>query len=88
MDRDSVNGPLRKPALSDRGLPFGDHVVVFRIGGKMFALILLSGEPGSVNPKCDPHWVVELRAQHAAVETARLPRQQTLLEHVGTRRHR
>jgi predicted DNA-binding protein (MmcQ/YjbR family) len=47
--------------------PFGDDVAVFKVGGKMFALVMLAGEPGSVNLKCDPDWALELRAMHAAV---------------------
>ena len=47
--------------------PFGDDVAVFKIGGKMFALVLLTGDPGSVNLKCDPAWALELRARHEAV---------------------
>jgi predicted DNA-binding protein (MmcQ/YjbR family) len=29
--------------------PFGDDVAVFKVGGKMFALVMLEGAPGSVN---------------------------------------
>jgi len=47
--------------------PFGDDVAVFKVAGRMFALVLLAGEPGSVNLKCDPEWALELRATHAAV---------------------
>jgi predicted DNA-binding protein (MmcQ/YjbR family) len=47
--------------------PFGDEVAVFRIGGRMFALVALVGEPGSVNLKCEPDLALELRHQHAAV---------------------
>jgi len=47
--------------------PFGDDVAVFKVGGKMFALVLLNGDPGSVNLKCDPAWALELRARYAAV---------------------
>jgi predicted DNA-binding protein (MmcQ/YjbR family) len=47
--------------------PFGDEVAVFKVGGKMFALVLLTDEPGSVNLKCDPDWALELREVHAAV---------------------
>jgi predicted DNA-binding protein (MmcQ/YjbR family) len=47
--------------------PFGDDVAVFKVGGKMFALVMLTGEPGIVNLKCDPDWALELRATHAAV---------------------
>ena len=47
--------------------PFGDEVAVFKVGGKMFALVMLAGEPGSVSLKCDPDWALELRAVHDAV---------------------
>ena len=47
--------------------PFGDGVAVFKVGGRMFALVSLDGEPGSVNLKCDPDIAVDLRARHPAV---------------------
>jgi len=47
--------------------PFGDEVAVFRVGGRMFALVSLVGEPGSVNLKCDPDLATALRARHLAV---------------------
>lgn len=47
--------------------PFGDDVAVFKVGGKMFALLPLTGDPGSVNLKCDPEWALELRAMYEAV---------------------
>jgi predicted DNA-binding protein (MmcQ/YjbR family) len=47
--------------------PFGDEVAVFKVGGKMFALVALVGDPGSVTLKCDPDWALALRAAHPAV---------------------
>jgi predicted DNA-binding protein (MmcQ/YjbR family) len=47
--------------------PFRDDAAVFKIGGKMFALVMLTGEPGSLNLKCDPDWALELRAMYPAV---------------------
>jgi predicted DNA-binding protein (MmcQ/YjbR family) len=47
--------------------PFGDDVAVFKIAGKMFALVVLTGELGSVTLKCDPTWALELRARYEAV---------------------
>jgi predicted DNA-binding protein (MmcQ/YjbR family) len=46
--------------------PFGDDVAVFKVAGKMFALVALDGEP-EVSLKCDPDWALELRARHDAV---------------------
>jgi predicted DNA-binding protein (MmcQ/YjbR family) len=47
--------------------PFGDGVAVFKVGGRMFALVPLAGEPASVNLKCEPALALELRARYAAV---------------------
>jgi predicted DNA-binding protein (MmcQ/YjbR family) len=47
--------------------PFGDGVAVFKVGGRMFALVPLDGTPGTVNLKCDPDLALELRARHPAV---------------------
>ena len=47
--------------------PFGDDAAVFKVGGRMFALVMLAGEPGSVNLKCDPDRALELRATYTAV---------------------
>ena len=49
------------------GYPFGDDVAVFKVGGKMFALIALTGDLGNVTLKCDPAWGLELRARYEAV---------------------
>jgi len=47
--------------------PFGDEVAVFKIGGRMFALVSLDGQPGSVHLKCDPDLALELRDRYPAV---------------------
>ena len=38
-----------------------------KVGGKMFALVPLSEEPGSVNLKCDPARALELREAYAGI---------------------
>ncbi|WP_460523514.1 MmcQ/YjbR family DNA-binding protein [Flindersiella endophytica] len=47
--------------------PFGDGVAVFKVGGRMFALLPLEGDPASVNLKCEPELALELRARFPAV---------------------
>jgi predicted DNA-binding protein (MmcQ/YjbR family) len=47
--------------------PFGDGVAVFKVGGRMFALVPLDGSPGSVNLKCDPALAAELRDRYPSV---------------------
>ena len=51
---------LGKPG-STEGTPFGPTVVVFKVGGKMFALASLDEVPVRVNLKCDPDLALELR---------------------------
>jgi len=57
---------LSKPAASE-DMPFGEDVLVFKVGGKMFALSHLDGEPLQVSVKCDPELAVQLRAAYAAI---------------------
>jgi predicted DNA-binding protein (MmcQ/YjbR family) len=52
---------------AEEDYPFGDDVAVFKVAGKMFAIVMLTGEPGEITLKCDPDWALELRAEHAAV---------------------
>ena len=62
-------------SLSKKGVtehfPFDEDTLVFKVGGKMFALSSLShwekGQP-SVNLKCDPERAQELRAEYDAIQ--------------------
>ena len=61
--------------LSKKGVtehfPFDEDTLVFKVGGKMFALASLqeweNGNP-SVNLKCDPDRAEELRAQYDDIQ--------------------
>jgi predicted DNA-binding protein (MmcQ/YjbR family) len=46
--------------------PFDETTLVFKVGGKMFALVDLEG-PLSINIKCNPEKAIELREQYASV---------------------
>ena len=52
---------------AEETLPFGPDTLVFKVGGKMFALMGLERLPPSVNLKCDPERAVELREQYDAI---------------------
>ena len=41
--------------------PFGPDNLVFKVGGKMFALLALDEIPPAANLKCDPDHALELR---------------------------
>ena len=47
--------------------PFGPDVLVFKVGGKMFALAALDEVPTTVNLKCDPDLALDLRDRYEQV---------------------
>ncbi|GIV31160.1 MAG: hypothetical protein KatS3mg029_0511 [Saprospiraceae bacterium] len=51
---------LSKPGVEEC-FPFDESTLVFKVGGKMFALTGLDGEEFTVNLKCDPEKAIELR---------------------------
>lgn len=63
---------LRAYCLSKKGctesFPFDEHTLVFKVGGKMFALTGLDAEEPSVNLKCDPERSEELRERYAEIK--------------------
>ena len=59
---------LARPAATE-DLPFGPDTLVFKVGGKMFALLALDELPPRVALKCDPERALELRERYAAVST-------------------
>ena len=50
------------------GTPFGPDNIVFKVHGKMFALLALDEVPSRVNLKCDPDLALELRDRYEQVE--------------------
>jgi len=54
-------------ARATEGTPFGPDVLVFKVGGKMFALAALDEVPTRVNLKCDPDLALELRDRYEQV---------------------
>ena len=67
MTRDEVLAICLGLPAAEETYPFGDEVAVIKVGGKMFALVPLSGGPGSVNLKCEPGRALELRAAYAGI---------------------
>jgi len=57
---------LSKPRATE-GTPFGPDVLVFKVGGKMFALAALDEVPTTVNLKCDPDLALDLRDRYDQV---------------------
>jgi len=57
---------ISKPGVTE-GFPFNDTALVFKVVGKMFALLDLSEDSRGISLKCDPELAIELREQHSEV---------------------
>jgi predicted DNA-binding protein (MmcQ/YjbR family) len=62
---------FREYCLTKRGAtegsPFGPDNLVFKVAGKMFALLALDEIPPAANLKCDPDQALELRDRYEEV---------------------
>lgn len=58
---------LKKKGRITEGFPFGEDVLVFKVGGKIFLLARLGIHPMTINLKCDPELAIELRERFEAV---------------------
>jgi len=57
---------LSKPGVTE-DFPFDEKTLVFKVCGKMFALVDVDFFK-SINLKCDPNKVLELRASYSAIK--------------------
>jgi predicted DNA-binding protein (MmcQ/YjbR family) len=67
MTRDDVLAICLELPGAEETYPFGEDVAVMKVGGKIFALVPLTEEPGSINVKCDPAHALELRAAYPGI---------------------
>ena len=54
-------------AGAEETYPFSPDATVFKVGGKIFAIAQLTGEPPRISLKCEPDLAVALRADHPAI---------------------
>src|SRR2546425_4986802 len=57
---------LSKPGAVEE-TPFGPDTLVFKVGGKIFALAALDEVPTTVNLKCEPDLALDLRDRYQQV---------------------
>jgi predicted DNA-binding protein (MmcQ/YjbR family) len=67
MTRDEVIERCLALSEASEDYPFGEDVAVFKVSGKMFALVSLDEDPARMTLKCAPERALELRELHAAV---------------------
>jgi predicted DNA-binding protein (MmcQ/YjbR family) len=63
---DAISHCLSKPGAEET-MPFGPNALVYKVGGKMFALTSPDDFPAWLNLKCDPERSLELRDHYAAI---------------------
>lgn len=57
---------ISKPAVTEE-FPFDESTLVFKVCGKMFALVGLDEPELKANLKCDPEWAIELRETYEGI---------------------
>ncbi|MBU2490251.1 MAG: MmcQ/YjbR family DNA-binding protein [Proteobacteria bacterium] len=67
MELETVIAYLSGKKGAEQDFPFGPEVLVFKVLGKMFALMGLEETPLRVNLKCDPHQAEILRDLYPSV---------------------
>jgi predicted DNA-binding protein (MmcQ/YjbR family) len=64
---------FREYCLTKKGIteefPFDEHTLVFKVMGKMFALVALERIPSQANLKCDPERAINLREEYDGIIT-------------------
>ena len=63
MNTEEVARQCRSLAGTSEGYPFGPGALVFKVGGKVFAIVA----DGSVSLKCDPGFAIALREEFPSV---------------------
>jgi predicted DNA-binding protein (MmcQ/YjbR family) len=58
---------LKKEGKIIEDFPFDEFVLVFKVNGKIFILIMTEAHPLTINLKCDPERAIELREKYEAV---------------------
>lgn len=64
MDIEVIRSYCLDKAGTEEGFPFGEDTLVFKVMGKMFALMSLTRLPLQINLKCDPDYAIELRDEY------------------------
>lgn len=64
---EQVSRWCQAPAGAERSFPFGEQVSVYKVGGKMFAMVSEDGPPDTITLKGDPGDNEVLRTEHGFI---------------------
>jgi predicted DNA-binding protein (MmcQ/YjbR family) len=68
MDLEALQRYLRQKPGATEERPFGPEVLVYKVMGKIFALVAWEVTPLRLSLKCDPDFALALRDQYTAVQ--------------------
>jgi len=69
MDLDAIRSYCLSFPQATENLQWGDHLC-FKVGGKIFAIVGLSGVPQSITLKCSPEYFAELTEREGIAPAA------------------
>ncbi len=67
MDHKTVEDYILSMPNAELDYPFGEGVAVYKVGGKMFALVAEKSDPVNLSLKCDPQLAQTLRERYESV---------------------
>jgi predicted DNA-binding protein (MmcQ/YjbR family) len=67
MDANALRAACAAMPGTVEEFPFGPEAAVFKVGGRMFALVPVDSVPGRITLKCEPDLATELRRTYPAV---------------------
>jgi predicted DNA-binding protein (MmcQ/YjbR family) len=67
MEFNTLNKYLLNKTGSKMEMPFGPDTLVYKVLGKMYALLAWQDDPLRISVKCKPQRAIELRRQYPAV---------------------
>jgi len=67
MNREKLRTYCLQRRGADEDFPFGEEVAVYKVMGKVFALLPVQADPPTISLKCDPVLAVMLRETYPAV---------------------
>jgi predicted DNA-binding protein (MmcQ/YjbR family) len=68
MDLNELEAYILSFRKTEKTFPFGEDVVVFKVCGKMFALLAWNEKPLRITLKCDPSEALLLRNEFLAIQ--------------------
>ena len=68
MNPETIKAYCLTRAGTTEEYPFDPETMVFKVLGKMYALVSLDENPSRINLKCDPAQVPVLRAMHESIQ--------------------